>query len=197
MTFEAIERFLAVEAAPQRLARGRSETADLLRMQRSAAGTFGRRVSPKRSRSGAFGWRCDAIGAQLLASLVADPVGRPWRRKDRLDPHIGKAGFVESRADGCLDDQRRGAAGVGWRDDTTGGSQRTPRTMPRSVTDTAGISGSGTVARTAMIRSATASSRTSETMPITRPRQGRCAADTASLRADGRDARHDGRSGRQ
>src|SRR5215469_15338275 len=125
MTFEAVERLAAGKAAMQRLAGRRAETADFLRMRRTATRAF--RFA--QSGLGGASWRRrDAKGAKLLATFVADPVGRPGGRQYRFDLHLPKTRFVERIADRGPYRVRGGTASVGRRNRQLG--WRAPAHLP-------------------------------------------------------------------
>src|SRR5690349_8333322 len=106
MAFKQVEGLRAEAAAPQGLARGRAEAADLLRLRRAALravhGALARGVG-----------RGDAIGTKLVAALGRDPVGGPWRAEGGLDANILEADGVERVAHHPLDDLGGRAAGIG------------------------------------------------------------------------------------
>ena len=136
VAFEAVERLQAGFAAPLRLARGRAEAADFLGVGRAALRAFGgcRRVR-----------RSDAVGLEPLPAALGDPVGGPGREEHAFDPDRIEARLVEGFANRRFDRDRRRAAGIGRGDQHSRRVVATPRTMPRSVIDRTGISGSGTV----------------------------------------------------
>src|SRR5262245_13225688 len=82
---EVIERLAAVDAAVQRLAGGRAELAELLGVQAAALRTAHLRgLAEQAALAGAAGRRGDAVVAQRLAALDADPVGGPGRVQPAL-----------------------------------------------------------------------------------------------------------------
>src|SRR5438309_3862957 len=114
MAFEQVERLRAVAAAPQRLARGGAEAADLLGLRGAALRAGGRALA------GGHG-RGDAVGVELGAAFGRDPVGGPGGREGGLDADVAVARGVECVADIALDDLGGGAAGIGrGNDDAVG-----------------------------------------------------------------------------
>src|SRR5205085_10914038 len=94
VAFEQVERLRAVAAAPEGLARGRAETADLLRLHGPALRAVHR----------AFGRRGDAVSGELGPAFRGDPVGGPGGREHGLDRDVAVAGGVERIADVAFDD---------------------------------------------------------------------------------------------
>src|SRR6266481_10067339 len=79
VTFEIVERFSAALAAPQRLARGRTEFGQHLGIPGAALRAC-HLLHPEQRAAGATGqrWR-DAVLPELAATVFAHPVGGPGR----------------------------------------------------------------------------------------------------------------------
>src|SRR6266404_153507 len=81
VTFEIIERLAAALAAPQRLARGRTEFGQHLGIP-GAALRARHLLYPEQRAAGATGQRRrDAVLPELAAAVLAHPVGGPGRRQ--------------------------------------------------------------------------------------------------------------------
>src|SRR4030095_7124160 len=116
---EVVEGLEAVEAAIQRLARGRAELGDALGMLRAAAWAGEGKLAAEQLAlvaARALGGR-DAVGRELRACRVVEPVRRPRRSELRRHARVPEALRRERAGDVARDRVHRRAARVGRRDD--------------------------------------------------------------------------------
>src|SRR5260370_41941183 len=89
---EMFEGLAAGTATPERLAGGRTELRDPLRVVRSAARTRDVRGElEQRALAGSAFGRRDARGAQLLTGRIAHHIGCPGRRVGQYDAGVDEA----------------------------------------------------------------------------------------------------------
>src|SRR6056297_2529833 len=120
-TFEIIEWLEAALAAPLSLARRRSELAqpfDLLALASRAVLRTACRLG-----------RCDPVSLQLLAPLLRQPVGCPWRADLALELQVLDPALAQCLLYFEIDDAGRGTARVGRRDNNLQGLP-SPRHVP-------------------------------------------------------------------
>src|SRR4051794_28898674 len=85
MTLEIIERFAARLATPQRLAGGRAEFGQQLGIPRTALRARHLLLAEQRAARAGSLRRRDAVLAELVAAVLAHPVGGPGRRQHGAD----------------------------------------------------------------------------------------------------------------
>src|SRR5574344_1732171 len=115
---EIVEWLQAGAAAVQRLAGGGAELADHFGVLAAALRAADRvRLAEQAALAAATRRRGDAVDAQALAALGADPVGGPGRRQAPFDARGTEAGLLQRPGDLAFDQLGGRAAGVGRGDD--------------------------------------------------------------------------------